>query len=83
LQSEATQKQLLTESEQTFTHAVEIAKGMEATDKKSRQFRGVTDGIVNKLSDNPPKKPCFRCGKQNYKASSCYFKDATCHHCGK
>ena len=83
LRSEAAQKQLLTESELTFTRAVEIAKGMEVADKKSRQFKGATDGVVNKLTGNPPPQPCFRCGKQNHKASSCYFKDATCNHCGK
>ena len=54
LRSEATQKQLLTESELTFTRAVEIAKGMEKVDKKSRQFKGATDGTVNKLTGNPP-----------------------------
>jgi len=83
LQSEAVQKQLLTESELTFTHAVEIAKGMEAADKKSHQFKGATDGVVNKLTGNPPPQPYFHCGKQNHKASSCYFKDATCNHSGK
>jgi len=73
----------LTENELTSTHAVEIAKGMEAADKKSRQFKGATDGVMNKLTGNPPQQPCFCCGKQNHKASSYYFKDATCNHCGK
>ena len=57
LQREATQKQLLTESELTFTRAVEIMKGMEAADKKSRQFKGAIDGIVNKLSNKPLHSP--------------------------
>jgi len=30
-----------------------IAKGMEATDKKSHQFKSATDGIVNKLTGYP------------------------------
>ena len=56
---------------------------MEATDKKSQQFKGATDSIVNKLADNPHTQCCFLCGKQNHKASSCYFKDATFYRCGK
>ena len=63
LQSETTKKQLLTDSELTFTRAVEIAKGMEAADKKSRQFKGATDGTENKFTGNHPTKHCFRCGK--------------------
>ena len=39
LRSETTQKQLLTETELTFTCAVEVAKGMEAAEKKSEQFK--------------------------------------------
>jgi len=41
------------------TCAVEIAKGMEAADKKSRQFKGATDGIVNKLTGTPLWNPAF------------------------
>ena len=63
LRSEATKKQLLTDSELTFTRTVEIAKGMEAADKKSRQFKGATDGTKNKLTGNPLTQHCFRCGK--------------------
>ena len=38
LRSKATQKQLLTEADLTFTRAVDIAKSVEAADKKSQQL---------------------------------------------
>ena len=38
---------------------------------------------MNKLTGNPPPQPCFCYSKQNHKTSNCYFKDATCKHCGK
>ena len=84
LRSEPTQKQLLTEAELTFKRAVEIAKGIEAADKKSQQFKKAESVEVNKFTRNSkPPQPCYRCGKQGHSPSACYLKEAICRNCGK
>ena len=57
--SETTQKQLLTEAELTFQHAVEIAQAIEAAEKKSEQFEKTGHVEVNKLTHNRPTQPCI------------------------
>ena len=84
LHREPTQKQLLTEAELTFKRTVEIAKGIEAADKKSQQFKKAESVEVNKFTRNSkPSQPCYRCGKQGHSPSACYFKEAICRNCGK
>ena len=82
--SETTQKQLLTEAELTFQHAVEIAQAIEAAEKKSEQFKKADHVEVNKLTYNSkPTQPCYRCGKQGHTPSTCRFKEELCQKCGK
>ena len=85
LRSESTQKQLLTEADLTFKRAVEIAKGIEAAEKKSEQFKKAEPvEAINKLTHcSKPIQPCYRCGKQGHSPSTCHFKEELCRKCGK
>ena len=87
LRSEVTQKQLLTEADLTFTRAVDVAKSVEAADKKSQQLttsKKADSAEVNKLTHNSrPAQSCYRCGKPGHTSSTCRFKEAICRKCGK
>ena len=75
LRSEPAQKQFLTEAELTFKRAVEMAKGIEAVDKKSQQFKKAESVKVNKFTCNSkPSQLCYRCGKQGHSPSDFYLK---------
>ena len=52
LQSEATQKRLLTESRLTFNEAVEIAQLMETAAKNARQLKGTELRAVAQVSQS-------------------------------
>ena len=87
LRSEAAQKQLLTETDLTLACAVDIAKSMEAADKKMQQLstsKKADSTEVNKLTRNStPAQSCYRCGKPGHTPSTCRFKEAICRKCNK
>ena len=70
LRSGSTQKQLLTEVDLTFKQVVEVAKGIEAANKKSQQLKQAEPVEVNKFTRNSkPARPCYRCGKEGHSPS--------------
>lgn len=77
-----------------LTKAVEIAQNMKSCRRDTQLFKSSDTAInqlthTNKRESNPsskrekPTKPCYCCGKINYTASQCKFKEATCHKCQK
>lgn len=81
LLSDSIQRRLLTESDLSFTRAVEIAQGMEAAARDTLQLKG-SEGVVH-VVNRKQEKPCYRCGRSNHAPASCKFRDAVCHVCGK
>ena len=94
LKSEATQKKRLTESDLTFTRAVEIALSMEAATTNTKQMHSSSTpsasvqkpAKVCKVKSSSQKKEasfrCCRCGNPDHRPSHCPFKQAKCHNCG-
>ena len=90
MRSESAQKRLLSESDLTFKHALELSQGMEAAERNAKALKG-TEAAVKKVSPSQYAKnsapttrvPCYRCDRSNHDASKCHFADATCHNCGK
>ena len=82
LNTEAIQKRLLTETALTWKKAVEIAVAMETVAKETHQLSNALK--INALSlTSQQRYKCVRCGKTNHKEADCYYKDQTCHSCGK
>ena len=92
IQSENTQRRLLTEKDLSFAHAIELVQGMEAAEKNTHSFNS-TEVPIQKIRQsatpsgtacrqNPAVSgnPCYRCGKKNHSAVNCRFKDAVCNH---
>ena len=89
LDSEPTQKVLLTKANLTLDKALEIAQGMEAATLKAKELKGShrSDAVLT-VSSPPPvttssTQSCSRCGRGKHDPSTYRFKNATCHHCGK
>ena len=86
---------LLQEKNLTFQKALEIAQALEVADKDERKLVANTSAEpVQRLQDSKSRSApraackddaleCYRCGKQNHKASNCRFKSVRCHNCGK
>ena len=93
LQSEITQKALLAKADLTLEKAVELAQGMEAAAKRTKELkssqRGATIHAVEKTAvagaqaKSPPLGRCGHCGRGNHNKWECKFREATCHRCGK
>ena len=87
LRQEAIQRRLLTETELTYTKALEIARGMEAAAQQTKHFRESDPTATLKTIVSPTKypsnRPCYCCGRNNHTAENCKFKSSTCHSCGK
>ena len=81
LLSDSIQRCLLTESDLSFTRAVEIAQGMEAAARDTLQLKG-SEGVVH-VVNRKLEKPSYRCGRSNHAPASCKFREAVCHVCGK
>ena len=85
LRQEATQRKLLTMEGLTLQRAYETAYGMEAANKQASELQAL------KASGEPPgvhvvkthTPACFRCGKTNHLADTCYYKKQKCRACGK
>ena len=86
------QKKLLSEKNLTFTAALDIAQGIEAADKWTKDLIMNTalphsQGLHYTSQDRSRRplptqnyRPCFRCGS-NHLPFSCRFKDSDCHKC--
>ena len=71
------------------------AQALEVADKDERKLVANTSAEpVQRLQDSKSRSApraarkddaleCYRCGKQNHKASNCRFKSVRCHNCGK
>ena len=89
------QCKLLSDPALTFEKAMTIAKSNETAEQGARDLAG---GAVHRFSYNrwpnpqppeprqltpqPPTLPCSHCGA-SHSPSTCKFKTATCHYCGK
>ena len=80
LRSEEIQKCLLLETDLTLPRATELAQGMASADCNTWSFQGTepaNKGLSGlQLQGKVKQHPCSRCGKTNYTAPKCRFKDA-------
>ena len=87
LNSETTQKRLLTERDLTFSGAIDIAHGMESAAQNARKLQGTQTTMradVNKMTPGQAEtKECYRCGHSSHRPTHCPYKSAKCHNCGK
>ncbi|XP_061878364.1 uncharacterized protein K02A2.6-like [Entelurus aequoreus] len=82
LNSESIKKRLLTEKDLTYQRAVELAVSIETVARESQQLS--SSQKVNAVSLSlPPGRKCTRCGRVNHKMEECFYKDQSCHNCGK
>ena len=78
--AESIQKRLLAEADFTLKKALELAQGMEATDRNAKSLK-MSETSVQKVSGSST--PCYRCGRSNHDPKECRFRDAKCHFCKK
>ena len=92
INQEQLQRRLLAEPNLRFSKAMEIAQTFETAVQDARHFQEGPKQpqplLVNALQKGATattlttKTQCHRCGG-SHKASSCTFKDSTCHYCKK
>ena len=80
VQNDQIQKRLLAEDGLTVTRALEIAQGMEATDKNSKELQNPKSEVLQVISK--PRKSCYRCGC-NHSEKECKFREAICYKSGR
>ncbi|KAK2566246.1 hypothetical protein P5673_009718 [Acropora cervicornis] len=73
--SQTIRRKLLGEADLTLKKAVDIAVGMELTDKEITQISAVQQVHKVQLQE------CFRCGKHNHSPDKCFHKLLECHIC--
>jgi hypothetical protein len=91
LVSASTQKRLLSEANLTLAKAVEIAQGMEATERGAKTFHGEEGVSIGRIQSagrpkgkqTPGGSPCSRCGGSGHHSGVCWFRTAVCHTCKK
>ena len=71
--SQTIRRKLLGEADLTLKKAVDIAVGMELTDKEITQISAVQQVHKVQLQE------CFRCGKHNHSPDKCFYKLSECH----
>ncbi|KAK2547270.1 hypothetical protein P5673_032858 [Acropora cervicornis] len=71
--SQTIRRKLLGEADLTLKKAVDIAVGMELTDKEITQISAVQQVHKVQLQE------CFRCGKHNHSPDKCFHKLSECH----
>ena len=84
LRKESIQRKLLTGSELTLTKALQIAQGMEAAEKDSKEIQAtpVDPAQVHSLPQRT-KQQCYRCLGTGHAPSLCRFKSLRCNKCKK
>ena len=75
ISSQTIRRKLLGEADLTLKKAVDIAVGMELTDKEITQISG------DKQTHKVELQECFRCGKYNHFPGKCFHKLSECHTC--
>ena len=84
LQSEATQRRLLTEAELNLKKAFETAQGMETASKQASELQASTKAQASPMIQHVSQQhPCSRCGRKGHSPDDCYFRQQTCRRCGK
>ena len=93
LQNMQIQKRLLSEAKLKYSKAVKIAVAMETAIRNASELQSELNPVphVDKLTESnktirakPATTPyCYRCGGNTHMAHNCFYKDQTCHHCGK
>ena len=84
LRHNAIQRRLLTETDLTYSKALDVARSIEAAEANSKAFKA-TEPSIKKFTGQMTKaqQNCYRCGRKNHSAATCKFRDAECHSCGK
>ena len=77
LSSVAIQRKLLSEADLTLKKAGDIVLTMKIPEKETKKLSSESEK-VNRISIQ-----CFRCGKSDHQAESCFHKKSTCHKCQK
>ena len=75
--SQTIRRKLLGVVDLTLRKAVDIAVGMELTEKEISEISSELKP-VQKVDVNDP---CFRCGRRNHLPENCFHKDSECHTC--
>lgn len=75
--SQTIRRKLLGVLDLTLKKAVDIAVGMELTEKEISEISSELKP-VQKVGVNDP---CFRCGRRNHLPENCFHKDSECHTC--
>ena len=84
IRSEATQKQLPTQSDIALSKVIQLALSKEAAQKDSQALKS-TIPEVHRVTYKPRRdeKACYCYGNANHTSSACGFREAKCRICGK
>ena len=84
IRSEATQKQLPTQSDIALSKVIQLALSKEAAQKDSQALKS-TIPEVHRVTYKPRReeKACYHCGNANHTSSACSFREAKCRACRK
>ncbi len=83
---ESVHRRLLAEADLTLQKALELAQGMEAADKDSKDIKATpSESQVHRvMSSTQQQKPqCHRCSGVGYTGATCRFKTLRCNKCQK
>ena len=79
------QKRLLAEDGLESSRALEIAQGIEAAEKNSKELKAeqpTTDlNFTGSSNRGPRNERCHRCGGRNHDPKVCRFRHVECHNC--
>ncbi len=78
LKNDAIQKRLLQEKNLTNARAIEIAQGMEAAEKRTKEMKGTSASVMQIVKE---KRECHRCWKIH--GGKCRYLDTKFRKCGR
>ena len=86
LKDTSVQKKLLSERSLDLKTAYEKALSHEMAEQKVEEMQGAVHKVFFGTKSRPrpnheKSKCCFRCGKENYAAENCFFRNKECHSC--